>query len=281
MTGLSEKIGSFETKDRLKLFYRSFPASPQKGRMVIAHGVGEHSGRYMNVVEKMHPLGISTWALDHRGHGQSSGPKGHVNSFQEYIENLATFIKLVKAEADDGKFFLLGHSMGGLIAANYALKYPETIDGLIISSPALGMKVKVPVIKEVLGKLMSSIYPGLTLGNELDVTKISHDPEVIEAYEDDALVHNRVSARWFTEFLSAMEVANRSANTLKVPILMQLAGDDHLVDAPSSQEFFKNLAVEDRTLHVYDGLYHEIYNEMKEDREKVLSDLVTWLTDRY
>jgi alpha-beta hydrolase superfamily lysophospholipase len=167
--------------------------------------------------------------------------------------------------------------MGGLIAINFSLRFPEMIDGLIVSSPVLGIKVKVPIIKRALGRFMSSIWPGMTLGNEVDASKISHDEEVVRAYENDPLVHDRVSARWFTEFLGAMEEVNRLCSKLDVSTLMQVAGDDDLVDAVASKAFFENLNLDDKTLYLYDGLYHEIYNEVEDQRDKVLSDLETWI----
>ena len=115
------------------------------------------------------------------------------------------------------------------------------------------------------------------MGNELDASKISHDPDVVKAYIDDPLVHDRVTARFFTEFLSAMVEANTNVSGIKVPILMQVAGDDHLVDAQSSKQFFNRLDVQDKKLHFYDNLYHEIYNETRTEKEAVIDDLEKWL----
>lgn len=278
MAGFNESTGSFNTQDHLKIFYRKYQANPERARMVIAHGLGEHSGRYGNVVERLLPKGITLWALDHRGHGQSDGSRGHILAFGQYINDLQTMIELSKRELPEGmKCFLLGHSMGGLIVLNFALQHPGMIDGVIVSSPVLGIKVKVPVIKRALGKFMSSIWPGMTLGNEVDASKISHDEAVVRAYENDPLVHDRVSARWFTEFLSAMEEVNRLCSKLQIPILMQVGGDDELVDTDASKTFFENLTLEDKTLYLYDGLYHEIYNEPEDQRDRVLTDLETWL----
>ena len=278
MADLTESTGSFNTQDNLKIFYRKYQADPERARMVIAHGLGEHSGRYGNVLERLLPKGITLWALDHRGHGQSEGPRGHILTFNQYINDLQTMVELSKEGIPEGmKCILLGHSMGGLIALKFALHFPEMIDGVIVSSPVLGIKVEVPIIKRALGKVMSSIWPGMTLGNEVDASKISHDKAVVRAYENDPLVHDRVSSRWFTEFLSAMEEVQRLCSNLKVPILMQVAGDDDLVDADASKSFFENLTLNDKTLYLYDGLYHEIYNEPEDERAKVLSNLETWL----
>jgi len=268
----------YNSQDGLNIFYRRYKADPEKAVMVIAHGLGEHSGRYVNVVERLVPKGITICAPDFRGHGKSDGKRGHVLSFGEYLEDLHPIVETALKEKKPGmKCFLLGHSMGGLIAINYAIRRQKTIDGLIISSPSLGVAVKVPAIKAALGKVMSSLWPGLSLNNELDASKISHDDKVVTAYKNDPLVHDRVSARWYTEFLSAMENANKEAQNIKVPVLMQIAGDDHLVNAGASKSFFGKLAIKDKMLHVYDGLYHEGYNERENDRKIVIDDLETWI----
>ncbi len=278
MTALSEKTGTLTSTDGVKIFYRHYPAESERARMVIAHGLGEHSGRYGNVVDRMLPKGVSIWVPDHRGHGQSDGRRGHVLNFSQYLSDLRLSVDLAGEGRPEGmRCFLLGHSMGGLIAIDFAQRFPELIDGVIASSPALGMAIEIPGLKKVLGSLMSFIWPGLTMGNELDAARVSHDPEVVNAYETDPLVHDRVSARFFTEFLATMETVNERASTLKVPILLQVAGDDRLVNARSSAQFFENLTLQDKTLHVYDGLYHEIYNEMEDQRTQVLKDLEGWL----
>ena len=281
MTALQEKTGTLTSADGVKIFYRHYPAESERARMVIAHGLGEHSGRYRNVVERMLPKGISVWVPDHRGHGQSEGKRGHVLNFVQYLSDLRLSVDLAGEDCPKGmKCFLLGHSMGGLIALYFAQQFPELIDGVIASSPALGMALEITAAKKILGSFMSYIWPGMTMGNELDVSKVSHDPKVVRAYETDPLVHDRVSARFFTEFLVAMETVQTQASSLKVPTLLQVAGDDHLVNSRSSVQFFEKLDLEDKTLHVYDGRYHEIYNEGEDLRRQVLKDLEDWLEER-
>jgi alpha-beta hydrolase superfamily lysophospholipase len=281
MAAMQEKTGTLAGSDGVKIFYRRYAAESERARMVIAHGLGEHSGRYAHVVERLLPRGISIWLPDHRGHGQSEGRRGHVLNFMQYLTDLQSVIKLAREGLPgDRKCFLLGHSMGGLIALHYAQRYPELIDGVLASSPALGMVIEVPAAKKILGSVMSYLWPGLTLGNELDAGKISHDPTVVNAYQNDPLVHDRVSTRLFTELMAAMETVTRQVSTLRVPVLMQVAGDDHLVNARTAEQFFEKLQVPDKTLHVYEGLYHEIYNEPQTQRAKVLNDLENWLEKR-
>jgi alpha-beta hydrolase superfamily lysophospholipase len=142
------------------------------------------------------------------------------------------------------------------------------------------MVIDVPAGKKILGSIMSYIWPGLAMGNELNAAKISHDPNVVRAYINDPLVHDRISPRFFTEFMAAMETVNQQVSSIRIPILLQVAGDDHLVNARAAGKFFENLEVPDKTLHVYEGLYHEIYNEQPAQREQVLKDLEDWFEGR-
>ena len=281
MTALPEKTGTLTSIDGVKIFYRHYPADSERARMVIAHGLGEHSGRYGNVVERMLPKGISVWVPDHRGHGQSEGKRGHVLNFDEYLSDLRLSVDLAGENRPKGmKRFLLGHSMGGLIVLNFSQQFPDLMDGVVASSPALGMAIEIPAVKKALASLMSHIRPGMTMGNELDAGKISHDQKVVRTYKSDPLVHDRVSVRFFTEFLAAMETAHAKVSGLKVPMLLQVAGNDKLVNARSSTQLFENLDLEDKTLHVYEGRYHEIYNEVEDLRKDVFEDLENWLEKR-
>ncbi len=278
MHKLHETTGYFSGDKDLKIFYRNLSAEKEKARPIIAHGLGEHSGRYDRVINRLVPEGLSIWALDFCGHGRSGGKRGHIESFDQYIADIDKLIEIASEDApQDTKIFLLGHSLGGLIALNYGLRLPDKLNGLIVSSPVLAFKVKVPAFKIISGKVMSAVWPGLSMANELDLTKISHDRSVVDAYIHDPLVHNRVTARWFTEFISAMAWVQESVKKMQVPILMQIAGSDFLVDAGASETFFNHLLLKDKTIHIYRELFHEIFNETADESAVVLDDLLAWL----
>jgi alpha-beta hydrolase superfamily lysophospholipase len=273
-----ETTGNFTADNGTPVFYRHRPAETERARLVLAHGLGEHSGRYAHVIDRLAAQGISVWAMDHQGHGQSGGNRGHIDRFDQYLKDLKQMIDMAKNSAPEGmKCFLLGHSMGGLMVLRFSEVFPDAVDGVIASSPGLAPAMKIPVIKGGAAKLISNLWPTLTFDNELDTSYLSHDPAIVQAYINDPLVNRRISARWFTEFLSAMDAANSDAAAINIPTLMQVAGSDRLVDPQRSKNFFESLTTKDKSLFFYDDLYHEIYNELGQNREKVLNDLIKWL----
>jgi alpha-beta hydrolase superfamily lysophospholipase len=272
---------TLERPENPPLFFRNHLAENEKARMVIVHGLGEHSGRYLALAEPLVELGVSLWILDLRGHGQSGGGKGHVDSFDDYTRDVRQALDWALAEKPgDTKCFLLGHSMGGLVAILFALEHQNLIDGLIVSSPALGVSAPLPAIKKTAAAFLARLFPRLGIKNELDPQNISRDPEIVRKYIEDPLVHNRVSTNWYIQFLKAMEKAHSRAADIDIPVLIQAAGDDRLVSTKDVVAFFDKLTVPDQELKVYDDLYHEIYNAPEPDRQKVISELITWLADR-
>lgn len=282
MADIEEKTGWVESLDGTVLFYRTFDAGGRRLRVVISHGLGEHSGRYGHVVDTLISLGASVWIHDHRGHGRSQGRRGHVNDFGDYVRDLKTLIEMAgKNRQDRLPLLLLGHSMGGLIALSLARQDPGCIDGLIVSSPLLGIPKPLPTAAVTAVRILSKVWPTFTLNNKIDPSTISHDTAEVDAYTHSEWVHGKISARWFVRCISEIEATGGSPAAIRTPILMQIAGDDHLVSAPAALAFFNGLAESDKTLCHYGRLYHEIYNETLPERRKVLDDLKKWISDRY
>lgn len=261
-----------------EIFYRRWGPFRPRAAVIVVHGLGEHCGRYDNVVGALCPKGLAVYGLDLRGHGRSGGRRGHVSSFSEYLEDTEHLIAVVGKQDPDASRFLLGHSMGGLIALRYAISHPEGLSGLALSSASLKIKGEVPAIKVALGRLFSRILPAFTMNNGLDSRDVSRDPAVVKAYEDDPLVHHRVSARWYTEFVDAMAASHRDAALLEVPILILQAGDDSMVDAEGSRALFEEVTVEDKEIRLFDGYYHEIFNDV--GKEQALDALAVWIENR-
>ncbi len=268
--------GTFKTSDGLELYYQSWlPDGAPRATFAVVHGYGEHSGRYLNPVNYFTPRGYAFYAYDLRGHGKSPGPRGYINRFEEYLADTDSFMKLVH-EKQSGTVFLLGHSLGGLISANYAPDHPE-LPGLILSSPFLAMKLKVPGWKMAVGKMLSSVAPAFTMANDIPSSMLSHDP-AIAAYDGDPLNHHIATTRCSTEFVAWQERALARAGEIKMPVLLMYGGADQIADPDRSALFASRLTVADRTVHCYENYYHEIFNEV--GKETVFRDMEAWLTGR-
>jgi len=270
--------GYLTSKDGIQLFYQCWIPDVSTHTMVFVHGLGEHSGRYGNPVSYFCPRGYAVYAMDNRGHGRSSGIRGHIDASSQYVDDLAHFIDKVREESGKDALFLVGHSLGGLISLSYALAFQQGLSGVIISSPGLRTGKAPPAIKAFMGRILSRVWPTLTLSNEIDPTHISRDKEVVNKYISDPLVHNRVSTRFYTEFLKETARVMTHAPSMQVPFLLMQAGRDLLVDPQASKEFFERAGSKDKTLMIYEQCYHELFNEP--EKEKVFADMEQWIQGR-
>jgi len=272
--------GKFTARDSLELYHQAWlPDGEPKAAFVVVHGYGEHSGRYVNPVNYFVPRGPAFYAYDLRGHGKSPGPRGHIVHFDEYLADTHAFLKLVRELNPGRRMFLLGHSLGGLIVSAYVENYPtDDLSGLIMSSAFLGFRMQVPAVKAAMGRMMSSLMPALTMKNDLSAALLSHDPAVAAAYDADPLNHHVGTARFLTEVTTAQACTLERAGEVRLPLLVMYAGDDQIADPECSRVFFERAASADKTLHGYDGYYHEIFNET--NKEVVFKDWERWLAGR-
>jgi len=271
--------GGFEGARGTRIFYQSWmPPRKAKAVLVIAHEIGEHSGRYAHVADYFTKRNLAVWACDHRGHGKSDGKRGHVDNFDDYLADLGQMIRIAKDHSPGVKTFLLGHSLGGLIATFYAEKHPSDLDGLIASGPALREKMKISPVTAFMGRTFSRIMPTFTTGTGLDPNLLSHDKEVVKKYVEDPLVHKVATARWFTEYRRAQEETMRLADGFTLPCLIIQGGADGIIDPTVATELYKRIKGSDKALKVYDGFYNESLNEI--GKESVLADIDNWLSAR-
>ncbi len=248
------------------------PDADTRGSIVLMHGLGEHSGRYRHLAHLFNEMGLSVRCYDHRGHGRSQGGRGDVPNGDPMLQDAQIVIEHFAARFAR-RPFLFGHSMGGLFAARFALAATTPLRGLILSSPALAVRMS-PLQHRLLG-LMLTLAPRIGVPNGLQPQYLSHDPAVVAAYRNDPLVHGKISARLLRSMLGAIDYCQQHAAELHLPLLLQIAGDDHLVDASGSRRFFAQLPDGDFTFKVYESLYHEIFNETDPAPG---ADLRAWLT---
>jgi len=272
---MKHEDGQFQGGGGLSIYWQAWLPEPAHTVLLLAHGLGEHSGRYAHVAKYFSDRGYAVFALDHRGHGQSAGKLGHVDRFTDYLADLDVLRHRAADRFPGKKIFLLGHSLGGLIAARFALAHPTELSGLITSSAAYKVVINANPVKLALGRFFSKYVPTLTMGNELDPNGVSRDPAVVKAYIEDPLVHDRVSARWFTEFVAAVAEAQAQAPSLKMPVLIMQSGADTLVAPEGAKEFFDRVGSPDKTLKLWPGFFHEMFNEP--EQAQVLDFTSGWL----
>lgn len=273
---MSAMEGSFRGVRGTSIFYQAWlPEGDAKAVVLVVHGLGEHSGRYGNVVEALVPRGYAVYALDHIGHGKSGGEREVIERFEDFTATLTTYLGMVKAWQPGKPVFLMGHSMGGLIACAYLLDHQAEFRGAVISAPAIKVGAAVSGATIVMGKVLSAIAPKMGV-LALDPTGISRDPAVVDAYVSDPLVHHgKTPARLAAEMLKAMQRVTAEIGTLTVPFIAVQGSEDRLVDPGGAQMLFDGASSKDKTLKVYEGFFHEVFNEP--ERATVLADVAAWL----
>jgi alpha-beta hydrolase superfamily lysophospholipase len=267
--------GTLEGYGGTELYYQRWrPEEGPRAALAVVHGFGEHSGRYGNVVDWFVPRGYAVYAFDLRGHGRSQGQRGQVDSWAEMRGDVRAFLDLVHQQEPDLPVFLVGHSVGGLIALNYVLHHPEGLEGVVASGPLLS-QWPVPSVLLLVARILSNLLPRFAMKNELDATALSRDTAVVEAYVNDPLVHDQGTPRMATEMLAAIDWTQAHAAEMALPCLIVHGGADRIAGPEASRTFFGNVTIADKERIEYDGYYHEVFNEL--GKEQVLADVEAWV----
>jgi len=255
-----------ETRDRLTLRGREWPQDPARGTIVIVHGLGEHVGRYAHVAAFFNARGWRVVGYDHRGHGRSDGARGRLAAVDDLLVDLARALDAVRAEHPAGPLVLLGHSLGGLVAARFvagalapAAAWSRPVDALLLSSPVLATAMS-PLQKAMLA-LLGPLTPNQAVANGLKPEWISRDPAVVAAYKADPLVHDRIAPRLARFIVDGGEFVRGTAARWRVPTLLLYAGADRCVPPAGSAAFAAAAPKDVVTARVYPQLFHEIMNE--------------------
>lgn len=267
--------GKFKGFGGIELYYQRWrPDGTPRAVVAIVHGLGEHCGRYMNVVNCLVPHGFTVYGFDLRGHGRSPGQRGQINAFSEFREDVRSYLRFVTNQERGRPLFLYGHSLGGLIVLNYVEYYPEGLKGVIASGPAVG-KLGISPLLFALARVLSVVAPKLSMKNGLDVTAISRDPNVVKAYTSDPLVHPLGTPRLATEMAAAGQYANEHAGDIKLPLLIVQGGADRICVPEGSRAFIEKVSSDDKQRIEYPGTYHEPHNDL--DSDKVIGDIERWI----
>ena len=273
---MNHQEGNFKGIRDLKIYYQCWlPEKDPKAVLLIVHGLAEHSGRYMNLVNHFVPLGYAVYGVDHIGHGKSDGLRVYVERFKDFTDTLKTFSHMIRDWQPETPIFMVGHSMGGLISSIYLLDNQDGLSGAVLSGPSVKVPDNISSVTILAGRLFSTLMPKLGL-LALEADGVSRDPEVVKAYINDPLVYTgKITARLAAELLKAMKSAAADASKITLPILIAQGGEDRLVDPDGAQMLHDTVGSVDKTLKIYDGLYHEIFNEP--EHHKVLGDVEAWL----
>ena len=271
--------GKWEDADGTKFFMQGWePDKKQpKGLIALIHGLGEHTSRYTHVGKVMTDAGYALVGFDLRGHGRSSGARGHASSLNVYMHDIRQFFRLMVQRYPDIPHFLYGHSLGGLLSLSYALQYSAGLKGVMVTGAALRSSLQEQKAKIAMVKLLGSLIPTMTVQSGLDATTISRDPIVVQAYLDDPLVHYSTSLGFGKAALSAIDLCFARARTFPAPLLIMHGKADQLT-YPSGSEDFARLVSDaggDVTLKLWEGLSHEVHNEP--EKHEVFTVMIEWL----
>jgi alpha-beta hydrolase superfamily lysophospholipase len=248
-----------------RLYYQAWSADHPRADVVIAHGYGEHSGRYAHVAAALNAAGCTTWALDHRGHGRSHGERANIESWEAVVADLDLLVDLA---AQAGRpVFLVGHSMGGAIAIAYAQAHQDRLRGLALSAPAIVVAPELAAVVEL------PEIPALPLA-----PAVSTDPAVVQAYEQDPLVYHGPPARTTLQLIVGGDKLVAGLGELTLPVQIMQGSADMLVPATALKLVVNGVASTDVHARLWPGLYHEIYNEPIQ--QQVIGELVRWITER-
>lgn len=270
----------FTSNDGLKLFGRVWESEEKhpKGIVHLIHGLGEHSGRYDHIAEALTKTGYHMVSFDLRGHGLSEGQLGHAPSFDTILDDISIFIEETRELFDDSlPSFIYGHSLGGLLVINYGMHRPEYVKGVIATDPALKLSFSPPPVTFFIAKVMANLVPTFSSKNSLDVNALSQDTAVVKAYQDDPLVHDKISARLAVDMIHTGEEMLDHTEEWAIPMLLMHGTGDRITSSDASQAFAEK-AGSGVTYVPWEGFYHEVHNDI--GKEKVIEKMIAWLDEQ-
>ena len=265
----------------LVLYGRSWaPAASPRAAILVVHGLGEHSGRHASTAAVLAGAGFAVHAIDYRGHGRSEGRRVHVDDVDDYVADVQAGLTEARRRSPGVSVFLLGHSQGGLVGLKLALDHPAAVDGLVVTSPFLAVHPASRPSSAVraMARVLLRVAPRLPMPTKIDVTLLSRDTTVGEAYARDPLVSHAASAGWLRAIGHAQREVRARARELSVPTLLMASGSDRLVDPEVTRQFARDTDPDIVEFVWWDGFYHEMLND--EGREEVLARIVAWLSAR-
>jgi alpha-beta hydrolase superfamily lysophospholipase len=268
--------GTFVSGDSGQVYWQSWdPEESSRAVLLLVHGLAEHSGRYEGFAEFFTSAGFAVHALDHPGHGRSDGHRCHIRRFADFTNTLDRYLALVREAQPNAPVVLVGHSMGGLIAASFLVERQAEFAAAVLSGPAIRAPQQPSRFALFIMRIISRLLPRFGV-MQLDSSGVSKDPDVVSKYDNDPLVfRGKVTARLAAELFSEMDTVLSRAATIRLPLLILHGGSDSLTDVAGSKALHAAVSSTDKEIIVYDGLYHEIFNEP--ERITVMTQMKDWL----
>lgn len=265
--------------DKMALFAQSWePADGARGLVCLVHGFGEHGGRYAHVAERLTAEGLVLASFDLRGHGRSPGARGYTPSYTQSMDDIDHFLAVAQARFPNLPMVLYGHSMGGNMVLNFALRrQPKRLRGVLCTSPWLRLSEPPPGVVQTLVRGISAVWRTFAITNEFEDGVLSHDPQVGVAYRADPLVHGRISAKLFLGVNDAGAWAIQQAHKFPLPLLLAHGDADKVTAFEASAAFAENAPDADFAFKRWPGMYHETHNEAEKD--EVIGFYTTWILD--
>lgn len=259
-----------------RIHYQAWlPANDPEAILLIIHGIAEHSGRYMNLVNHFVPMGYAVYGFDHPGHGKSEGERVYIERFEDFTDTIKTYYDMIRSWYPKLPVFLVGHSMGGLIAACYLLDHQQDFVGAVLSGSSVKVPDHISPVTVTLGRILSRILPKFGI-IKLEADGICRDPAVVQNYLSDPLVcTGKITARLGAELFKATRRITAEAENINLPMMIVHGGTDILVECDASRLFYEKIGSTEKALKIYPGLYHEVFNEP--ERDQFLKDMEDWI----
>jgi alpha-beta hydrolase superfamily lysophospholipase len=281
MSPFTHDNAAFKATDGIEIVYRRWIPDKAAGSVIIIHGIGEHSGRYTELAEALAAKKIAVFAPDLRGHGRSGGIRGHVESFRDYLTDIKLLTNIAKGLFADLPLAYLGHSMGGVIAARYALNFKHDPAALVLSSPAFVPTVQISPMKKIAAAVLSRFAPASAVKRGMHPDQLTHDKAEAKAYMEDPLVHHVISPRLYSGMNEHAAFCLEHSNEIRIPLLLIHGTADTVCAASGSESFFAGASSEDKTFVPLPNLAHETLHETPRERKKAVSLIVSWVASRF
>ena len=265
---------TISASDGINLFVRDHSVRNSTKVILLVHGLGEHSGRYINLMQDFNDKNISVFTIDIRGHGKSGGKRGHSPFYKQLMSDIQYFIKHVTNKTSNQKYFLYGHSFGGNLVINYSFQKNKKINGIIATSPCIKPAIRLSRIKLFMGKLFQKLIPSLRLSSGIKINGISKNLQVIKDYINDPLNHNKVSIQLALDIVSSGIYALENSQDITVPMLVFHGKNDVLTSYSASKKLVENAGPNIKFIGFNDA-YHEIHNEPEKD--ELLINIFNWI----